>query len=82
MTARAVSQKEFLVFTLESAGARRSLSRYGYVELLLLVILLFGSIRFRLRNFPLERDEGEYAYAGQFSTPAGGRRPVTSIPMV
>ena len=53
------------MFTLESAGARRSLSRYGYVALLLLVILLFGSIRFRLRNFPLERDEGEYAYAGQ-----------------
>ena len=33
--------------------------------LLLLVILLFSLIRFRLREMPLERDEGEYAYAGQ-----------------
>jgi hypothetical protein len=32
---------------------------------LLLVTLLFGAIRFRLRNMPLERDEGEYAYSGQ-----------------
>jgi 4-amino-4-deoxy-L-arabinose transferase-like glycosyltransferase len=39
--------------------------RYGSIALLLLVILLFGFVRFRLRNFPLERDEGEYAYAGQ-----------------
>lgn len=30
-----------------------------------LVILLVAGIRFRLRDFPLERDEGEYAYAGQ-----------------
>ena len=30
-----------------------------------LVILLFAGIRIRLRDFPLERDEGEYAYAGQ-----------------
>jgi len=28
-------------------------------------ILLTGYVRFRLRDFPLERDEGEYAYAGQ-----------------
>jgi len=32
---------------------------------LLLVTLLFGAIRFRLRTMPLERDEGEYAYSGQ-----------------
>jgi hypothetical protein len=32
---------------------------------LLLVIVLFSWIRFRLRDMPLERDEGEYAYAGQ-----------------
>src|SRR5262249_54424035 len=30
-----------------------------------LIILLFAGIRFRLRDMPLERDEGEYAYAGQ-----------------
>ncbi len=33
--------------------------------LLLAVIVLFSLIRFRLRDMPLERDEGEYAYAGQ-----------------
>ena len=29
------------------------------------VILFFALIRFHLRECPLERDEGEYAYAGQ-----------------
>ena len=38
---------------------------YWYYALLLLVILFFAAIRFRLRDMPLERDEGEYAYAGQ-----------------
>ncbi len=33
--------------------------------LLLAVIAIFAIIRFRLRDMPLERDEGEYAYAGQ-----------------
>ena len=33
--------------------------------LLLLVLVLNFSIRWRLRDLPLERDEGEYAYAGQ-----------------
>ncbi len=32
---------------------------------LLLITLLFGAIRYRLRSMPLERDEGEYAYSGQ-----------------
>src|SRR6266702_1142514 len=40
-------------------------SRYGAVAVVLLAILLFGAIRWRLRDLPLERDEGEYAYAGQ-----------------
>jgi hypothetical protein len=39
-------------------------SRWEYVAIAL-VILLIAGIRFRLRDFPLERDEGEYAYAGQ-----------------
>jgi 4-amino-4-deoxy-L-arabinose transferase-like glycosyltransferase len=30
-----------------------------------LVVLLFAGIRWRVREMPLERDEGEYAYAGQ-----------------
>lgn len=29
------------------------------------MILFFSLIRVRLLNFPLERDEGEYAYSGQ-----------------
>src|SRR5271166_4450374 len=43
----------------------RRVSPYVYYGLLLLVIVLFALIRFRLRDIPLERDEGEYAYAGQ-----------------
>jgi len=39
-------------------------SRFYYAALLV-VILLVAGIRFRLRDMPLERDEGEYAYAGQ-----------------
>lgn len=27
--------------------------------------MFFAGVRFHLRNLPLERDEGEYAYAGQ-----------------
>ena len=37
----------------------------AYWALVLLILLLFASIRIRLRDMPLERDEGEYAYAGQ-----------------
>ena len=33
--------------------------------LVALVVLFAAYVRFRLRDFPLERDEGEYAYAGQ-----------------
>ncbi len=40
-------------------------SQYWCYALLLLVILFFALIRFHLRATPLERDEGEYAYAGQ-----------------
>ena len=32
---------------------------------LLATLILFGFIRYRLRDMPLERDEGEYAYSGQ-----------------
>src|ERR1039457_2119572 len=39
--------------------------QYWTYGLLLLVILFFALIRFHLRQCPLERDEGEYAYAGQ-----------------
>lgn len=40
-------------------------SAYWHYALIALVVLSFALIRFRLRDIPLERDEGEYAYAGQ-----------------
>lgn len=39
--------------------------RFGPWLVLLLILLFTGFIRFRLLDMPLERDEGEYAYAGQ-----------------
>ena len=36
-----------------------------HFAVLLAVIVFFGAIRWRLADMPLERDEGEYAYAGQ-----------------
>jgi Dolichyl-phosphate-mannose-protein mannosyltransferase len=39
--------------------------KYGSVGALVLVIVFFAVVRVRLRNAPLERDEGEYAYMGQ-----------------
>jgi len=44
---------------------RQTPRRYGLWAALLAVILLTAVIRFRLLEVPLERDEGEYAYAGQ-----------------
>jgi hypothetical protein len=41
------------------------LSRYRGWLLLSLIILVVFAIRVRLADMPLERDEGEYAYAGQ-----------------
>jgi hypothetical protein len=38
---------------------------YVYYVMIGVVILSFALIRVRLRDMPLERDEGEYAYAGQ-----------------
>jgi hypothetical protein len=46
-------------------GAVSRSLRFLPVLLLVVVILFFSIIRFHLRNVPLERDEGEYAYAGQ-----------------
>jgi hypothetical protein len=41
------------------------LHRYWVFALIAIVILFSASIRLRLLEFPLERDEGEYACAGQ-----------------
>ena len=46
-------------------NSARELSLTACLAALLLVIVFFGAIRYRLRDMPLERDEGEYAYAGQ-----------------
>ena len=35
------------------------------ITVLGLIIVFFSIVRFHLRNMPLERDEGEYAYVGQ-----------------
>lgn len=56
--------------TQPSAADPLNLSRfaprdYALVVLLALVLLTTTFIRFRLLSLPLERDEGEYAYAGQ-----------------
>jgi len=44
---------------------RRKIPLHYYYVLLFLIIVFFALLRFRLRDTPLERDEGEYAYAGQ-----------------
>src|ERR1700680_276429 len=49
----------------ESKRHADRVSAYLCYALLTLVIALFAAIRYRLREMPLERDEGEYAYAGQ-----------------
>jgi hypothetical protein len=50
----------------ESAQSRTDLRlRYFCYAALVIVLVIFALVRIRLRNMPLERDEGEYAYAGQ-----------------
>jgi hypothetical protein len=46
-------------------SASPAISPWFYLAMLGVVIVFFAAIRFRLRDMPLERDEGEYAYAGQ-----------------
>jgi len=46
-------------------SGKQRLLLYFYCGLVLFAILTFAFIRYRLRAVPLERDEGEYAYAGQ-----------------
>ena len=55
-TARGMNQRSFVKF----------LRTRSLIWLLLAFVLAFNfAIRWRLRDLPLERDEGEYAYAGQ-----------------
>jgi len=46
-------------------SSKRTIPPSVYYVMIGLVIVLFALIRLRLRDMPLERDEGEYAYAGQ-----------------
>jgi hypothetical protein len=48
-----------------SSSRPRLLQRPWTWWFLVLVLVLVAAVRLRLLNFPLERDEGEYAYAGQ-----------------
>ena len=48
----------------EHRSQKRS-TRWLAFALVFVVLFLFAGIRWRLRDMPLERDEGEYAYAGQ-----------------
>lgn len=49
----------------ETAKAQVRRYRYWAWAVLVVVILLTAAVRIRLLDTPLERDEGEYAYAGQ-----------------
>src|SRR5205085_8049840 len=49
----------------ENQTIAQHLSFFLYFAILLVVVIFFGVIRWRLADVPLERDEGEYAYAGQ-----------------
>lgn len=52
----------------EGEPTSRSLFRLSApvaIALVMLAVVFFGLIRYRLRDMPLERDEGEYAYSGQ-----------------
>ena len=49
----------------ETISSRNSLVRLWPWLMVLIVLLFVGFIRLRLLDMPLERDEGEYAYAGQ-----------------
>lgn len=49
----------------ELGHLRLSWQRYSLYTSLILVLIFFAVVRVHLRNVPLERDEGEYAYSGQ-----------------
>ena len=59
-TATAVAIDDFDPVSAERAEKQQLSIRWEYIAIFLIVLLIAG-IRFRLRDFPLERDEGEYA---------------------
>ncbi len=56
--------REQTIATLELSKTDSRLKYFCYAALLISVAF-FVAVRIRLRTMPLERDEGEYAYAGQ-----------------
>jgi hypothetical protein len=60
----AVAEPEVEFVTPQPSRADSKLRYFCYAGLVI-VLVVFAIIRIRLRNTPLERDEGEYAYAGQ-----------------
>ncbi len=60
-----ISQVEESVLGIEpQSGIDLRLKYFCYASLVV-VVIVFAAVRIRLRSMPLERDEGEYAYAGQ-----------------
>jgi hypothetical protein len=51
--------------TSELAPSGKGWETYWCVGALLVVMMFFAFVRVRLRDLPLERDEGEFAYVGQ-----------------
>ena len=49
----------------KTARLQWKLPPYLIYALLLLILVFFALVRYRLRGMPLERDEGEFAYGGQ-----------------
>jgi 4-amino-4-deoxy-L-arabinose transferase-like glycosyltransferase len=64
--ARISTRSEMLTGNEVASSTRRlQMSATTALALLLIGVVFFGLIRYRLRDMPLERDEGEYAYSGQ-----------------
>jgi Dolichyl-phosphate-mannose-protein mannosyltransferase len=59
-----IAEPEIITIGAEQSHAATGV-RYFCYGALIMVVVVFGFVRIRLRNTPLERDEGEYAYAGQ-----------------
>jgi hypothetical protein len=65
MPSSAAARKKARPSVEEQESSRGAIPASVYYGLVALIILSVALIRFRLRDMPLERDEGEYAYAGQ-----------------
>jgi hypothetical protein len=59
-----IAEPELDAVMSQESRANLRLRYFCYVALAA-VLVVFAIVRIRLRNTPLERDEGEYAYAGQ-----------------